>query len=42
MERHSETGLMKERWAKPGIAAMWKARLRFTPDEAALILAPVK
>ena len=40
IERHSETGLMKERWSKREITDMWRARLRFTAYDAELILDP--
>jgi hypothetical protein len=40
IERHSKTGLMKERWSKREVADMWRARLRFTAYDADLILDP--
>ena len=40
IERHSESGLMKERWSKREIGDMWRARLRFTAYDAELILDP--
>ena len=39
VDRHSETGLMKERWSAQEIKEMWRTRLRFTPYDAELILA---
>lgn len=36
--RHSETGLMKERWSVKEIQEMWRARLRFTAYDAELIM----
>ncbi len=40
IERHSEAGLMKERWSNREVGEMGRARLRFTGYDAELILDP--
>ena len=42
VDRHSETGLMKERWSVKEINDMWRTRLRFTAYDAELILDPFR
>ena len=40
--RHSETGLMKERWSEREIRDMWKGRLGFTEHDKESILGPLQ
>ena len=42
IDRHSESGLMKERWSNREVRDMWSARLRFTAYDAELILDPFR
>jgi hypothetical protein len=37
LNRHSETGVLKERWSPAEIERMWKELLRFTLQDATLI-----
>jgi hypothetical protein len=40
--RHSETGVLKERWSQLEIEAMWNKPLRFTDYDAALMLEGIR